>query len=65
MAFVERHGVTMLSGFPYLLAENLTPFMIPEFIVKMPQIPLNTNGKPDMSRMPVVMKEGQAYERIG
>ena len=21
MAFVERHGVTMLSGFPYLLAE--------------------------------------------
>lgn len=47
------------------LSENLTPFMIPEFIVKMPQIPLNTNGKPDMTRMPVVMKEGQAYERIG
>lgn len=47
------------------LAENLTSFMIPEFIVKMPQIPLNTNGKPDMTRMPVVMKEGQAYERIG
>ena len=47
------------------LAENLTPFMIPEFIVKMPQIPLNTNGKPDMTRMPVVMKEGKAYERIG
>lgn len=39
------------------LSENLTPFMIPEFIVKMPQIPLNSNGKPDMSRMPVVMKE--------
>ena len=47
------------------LSENLTSFMIPEFIVKMPQIPLNTNGKPDMARMPVVMKEGQAYERIG
>lgn len=39
------------------LAENLTDFMIPEFIVKMPQIPLNTNGKPDMAKMPVVMKE--------
>lgn len=47
------------------LSENLTPFMIPEFIVKMPHIPLNSNGKPDMTRMPVVMKEGQAYERIG
>ncbi|MCR5072223.1 MAG: amino acid adenylation domain-containing protein [Clostridiales bacterium] len=47
------------------LSENLTPFMIPEFIVKMPQIPLNSNGKPDMSRMPVVMKEGKAYEAIG
>lgn len=40
------------------LSENLTPFMIPEFIVKMPQIPLNTNGKPDISKLPVVMKEG-------
>lgn len=40
------------------LAENLTPFMIPEFIVKMPQIPLNTNGKPDTGKLPVVMKAG-------
>lgn len=40
------------------LAENLTPFMIPEFIVKMPDIPLNTNGKPDISKLPVVMKVG-------
>lgn len=39
------------------LSEDLTDFMIPEFIVKMPQIPLNTNGKPDMTRIPVVMKE--------
>lgn len=40
------------------LAENLTSFMIPEFFVKMPSIPLNTNGKPDTARLPVVMKEG-------
>ena len=40
------------------LAENLTPFMIPEFIVKMPQIPLNTSGKPDLAKLPVVMKAG-------
>ena len=40
------------------LAENLTSFMIPEFIVKMPEIPLNANGKPDMALLPVVMKAG-------
>ena len=40
------------------LAENLTAFMIPEFFVKMPSIPLNKNGKPDMAKLPVVMKEG-------
>lgn len=40
------------------LSENLTDFMIPEFIVKMPHIPLNSNGKPDVSRLPVVMKAG-------
>lgn len=38
------------------LSENLTDFMIPEYMVKMPQIPLNANGKPDTSRLPVVMK---------
>ncbi len=40
------------------LAENLTSFMIPEFIVKMERIPLNTNGKPDVAKLPVVMKAG-------
>ncbi|WP_462385504.1 AMP-binding enzyme, partial [Intestinibacillus massiliensis] len=40
------------------LAENLTAFMIPEFFVKMPFIPLNANGKPDTAKLPVVMKAG-------
>ena len=40
------------------LSENLTSFMIPEFFVKMKQIPLNVNGKPDVSKLPVVMKAG-------
>ena len=44
------------------LAENLTPFMIPEFIVKMADIPLNANGKPDMEKLPVVMKAGGPNE---
>lgn len=40
------------------LSENLTEFMIPEFFVRLPQIPLNSNGKPDTARLPVVMKAG-------
>ena len=40
------------------LSENLAAFIIPEFIVKMPQIPLNSNGKPDTARLPVVLKAG-------
>lgn len=38
------------------LSQHLTAFMIPEFIVKMPNIPLNSNGKPDKAKLPVVMK---------
>lgn len=40
------------------LAETLPPFMIPEFFVKTEQIPLNSNGKPDAGKLPVVMKAG-------
>lgn len=40
------------------LSENLPSFMIPEYFVKMPEIPLNSNGKPDMDRIPVVLKAG-------
>lgn len=38
------------------LSENLPYFMIPEFFVKMPFIPLNTNGKPDIEKLPIVIK---------
>lgn len=41
------------------LAENLTTFMLPEFFVKMPAIPMNANGKPDASKLPAVMKAGR------
>lgn len=40
------------------LSEHLTAFMIPEYFVRMPSIPLNTNGKPDTAKLPVVLKEG-------
>lgn len=40
------------------LSENLPSFMIPEFFLKMSYIPLNVNGKPDITNLPVVMKAG-------
>lgn len=40
------------------LASQLTDFMIPEFFVKVPQIPLTRRGKVDVDALPVVMKEG-------
>ncbi len=42
------------------LSDDLAEFMIPEFIVKMAKIPLNSNGKPDKERLPVVIKAGSA-----
>lgn len=53
----NEEGV-VLSELKAELAEHLTPFMVPEFFVTMPSIPLNTNGKPDVSKLPVVLKEG-------
>jgi len=53
---VPRNAGLKISQVRKELAENLTDFMIPEFIVRMPQIPLNANGKPDLTRMPVIMK---------
>ncbi len=40
------------------LASQLTEFMIPEFFVKVKQIPLTRRGKVDVEALPVVMKEG-------
>lgn len=38
------------------MARHLTPFMIPEFFIKMNSIPLNTHGKPAVEKLPVVLK---------
>ena len=70
-AFIDENGLSYMiayvvpaektlkvSAVKKELAQNLASFMIPEFFVKMPSIPLNTNGKPDMTKLPVVMKAG-------
>lgn len=58
VAYVVPEGEDLkISQIREELAEHLTDYMIPEFIVKIPEIPLNPNGKPDMNRIPIVMKE--------
>lgn len=70
-AFTDENGLSYMTAYivPSVqnikvsqvrneLSEHLAAFMIPEFIVKMQRIPLNSNGKPDMAQLPVVMKEG-------
>lgn len=39
------------------LSRYLTPFMIPEFFVKMSSLPITANGKVDRKALPVVLKE--------
>ncbi|MGI6003032.1 MAG: amino acid adenylation domain-containing protein [Lachnospiraceae bacterium] len=50
-------GIT-LSGIRRTLRRFLPSYMIPEFFVQMPDLPLNANGKVDAQALPVVMKEG-------
>lgn len=40
------------------LKSFLPKYMIPEFFVQMPSVPLNANGKPDFDAFPIVRKEG-------
>ena len=70
-AFIDEDGLSFMTAYIVPsdnnvkvsqirkeLAEHLTAFMIPEFMIKMPSIPLNSNGKPDTAKLPVVMKAG-------
>ena len=69
-AFKDEHGLhyltaylipkeeATLKGIRTYLSERLTDFMVPEFFVKLKEIPLTRRGKVDVEALPVVMKEG-------
>ncbi|WP_296876589.1 amino acid adenylation domain-containing protein [Thomasclavelia sp.] len=70
-AFIDEKGLSYMTAYVVPtnqdikvsavkkeLEKSLPAFMIPEFFVKMPTIPLNANGKPDLAKLPVVMKVG-------
>lgn len=45
------------AGLRRKLSMYLTPFMVPEFFIKMQALPMTANGKVDRKALPVVLKE--------
>ena len=62
---VPRRGKFNLTELRRKLSQYLTPFMIPEFFVAIPSLPMTPNGKVDRKSLPVVLKEGALYESAG
>ncbi|MGM9853501.1 MAG: amino acid adenylation domain-containing protein [Muribaculaceae bacterium] len=57
--FVPSHKNCHLSRIRKFLRSRLADFMVPEFFVKMDEIPLTRRGKVNDRALPVVMKEGE------
>lgn len=58
--FIPSHKNCPIGRICDFLRSRLADFMIPEFFVKMEEIPLTVRGKVDDRALPVVMKEGAA-----
>lgn len=56
--FVSSHKNCRISRIKSFLRSRLADFMVPEFFVKMDEIPLTVRGKVNYRLLPVVMKEG-------
>lgn len=56
--FVPSHKNCQLTRIRRFLSDRLPDFMVPEFFVKMDEIPLTRRGKVNDRALPVVMKEG-------
>lgn len=57
-AYFVPKGECKLRDLRKYLNDRLADFMVPEFFVSMPEIPLTSHGKVDVSSLPVVLKEG-------
>lgn len=58
--FVPSHKNCQVSRIRRFLRSRLADFMVPEFFVKMDDIPVTRRGKVNDRALPVVMKEGEA-----
>lgn len=56
--FVPSHKNCPISCIKNFLRSRLADFMVPEFFVRMEEIPLTVRGKVNDRALPVVMKEG-------
>lgn len=56
--FVSNKPDIRLSDIRREMIKHLPSYMIPEFFVRMQQLPLNVNGKVDRKALPIVLKEG-------
>lgn len=59
VAYIVVKTEVTLSAIKKELARFLPAYMIPEFFVRMRDLPLNVNGKVDAGALPVVLKEGK------
>lgn len=57
--FVPSHKNCHISRIKRFLHSRLADFMVPEFFVRMEEIPLTKRGKVNYRALPVVMKEGE------
>lgn len=57
-AYIVPKEEANLKDIRKYLSDRLTNFMIPEFFVKVKEIPLTRRGKVDVEALPLVMKEG-------
>lgn len=55
---VLKQTEACLSTLKKEMARFLPAYMIPEFFIRMTDLPLNANGKVDSKALPVIMKEG-------
>ncbi len=57
---VTKEPQAALSTIKKEMARFLPAYMIPEFFIRLQDLPLNANGKIDSRSLPVVLKEGSA-----
>ncbi|MCH5232568.1 MAG: amino acid adenylation domain-containing protein [Muribaculaceae bacterium] len=58
VAYIVIKDRFSLAGLKKWMMSKLSDFMVPEYFVALPTIPLTERGKVDMTRLPVILKEG-------
>ena len=57
VAYIQPSSVFALNDLKAWMKSRLADFMMPEFFITMPRIPLTDRGKVDISALPIILKE--------